>query len=265
MLDLINYVLATSSNVPEALVNLNKFQIVESAVYLSGKYHVYPLHYYIKDKNGDGAIIEFIKEKKIVHRGEDINVMTNSPDYLWQMKNSTKSQSQFHSNNTDYKVDGIYANGSGYKGLPGDYMPQSRFVKIKTLLDALPTSYSDISSSYGLNMALNSMIVPIGMNPAPTLWYSEYDLKRGDYQITTLISFAFDDVFQLKGNKEKPLDNIKTLNYNISSLSNIKYRAIVSYPKNINKDPSKIVRAKGPKDDTTYIARYGPASQGEVE
>ncbi|MFT6835158.1 MAG: penicillin V acylase-like amidase (Ntn superfamily) [Francisellaceae bacterium] len=256
VLDLINYVLGTSTNVNEAIQNLQKIQIVESSVYIFGKYHVFPLHYYLKDKSGDGAIIEFIAGETKIYHGANINVLTNSPAYEWQARNEKNMSQQFSNHNTKFKVDGVYANGSGYIGLPGDYMPQSRFVKMKSMLKAFPVSYNDIESSYGLNMTLNSIIVPIGMNPAPTLRYSKFDLKNGEYDITNLVILAENGYFTLSGNNTKPLDSLKTDKYNVNDLLGIKLKAIVSYPSEIDKDKSQVVHAAGARANTSYKVHY---------
>jgi penicillin V acylase-like amidase (Ntn superfamily) len=169
VLDFVNYVLGTSKNVKQAINNLKKVQVVASGLYDSSndRYHVLPVHWFLKDKTGHGAVIEFINgEMKIYsgkHAGQRINALTNAPSYDWQVKHYKSQKSKFKQNNTSYQVDGIYANGSGYKGLAGDYMPQSRFVRIKTILNALPSPYTEGQLNNNVQMILNSVTVPIGM------------------------------------------------------------------------------------------------------
>lgn len=187
-----------------AIDNIKKVQIVTSALHLPlSKYYVLPIHFFMKDKSGNGAVIEFIDGKTQITKSMDgkaqIDVLTNSPRYSWQIENYEQEEKKFQNRNTDFQVgiegNKVFANGSGYRGLPGDYMPQSRFVRAKTLLKALPQAFNTRDAGYGLNMVLNSIVVPVGMNPAATAWYSKFNLATGGYYITNLMWLVIDKHF----------------------------------------------------------------------
>ena len=254
VLDVVNYVLGTSKNVKEAINNLQKIQVVASGLYdpRNQHYHVQPVHFFLKDKTGHGAVIEFVDGKMKVysgkHAGHRINALTNSPAYDWQISHYDRQKSQFKPHNTNYQVDDVYANGSGYKGLPGDFMPQSRFVKIKAMLTALPAPHTQAQLNYNIQMILNSVTVPPGMNPAPTIWKSRANLTEGTYTIIPVLKLALQ-------NKFIPAQNRNEYQYNIHEpmlASQVK----VQYPEHTSDDSSKVIKAEGPQPGTPYQASY---------
>lgn len=194
--DIVNYVLGTSSSVQDALTNLSKVQVVVSTLRIqeTGKYvnKVFPLHFFIADKTGHTAVIEFTAGQIRVHSQKTF-VMTNSPDLNFQLSNYKElvQTSQFKHSNKDTFVDGMHMNGNGYVGLPGDSTPPSRFGRITTMLQASPVSYKDNQADYVANMVRDgAALIPVGFNPAPTLWATKYNLGIGSYQVTNYIEIA---------------------------------------------------------------------------
>jgi choloylglycine hydrolase len=252
--DIINFTLATSRNLQEALENLSQVQIVGNALSIGNTFISPELHYFIKDKEGNGAVIEFVDGKTVIYTKDsiedEINVMTNSPTFDWQVNNYKKMAKGFIAKNTDYQVDGVYANGSGYIGLPGDDMPQSRFVKIKAILNAMPKA-KDLNQALYLNdQALSTAIIPIGLNPAPTLWYSTFNLADGDYRITHLIDIGVNGQFVLSDRAS----NVK--NYNVKTgLDKIIISTKISYPKRFA-SPNKVITPAPPKPGTKYDGQF---------
>lgn len=199
--DIVNYVLGTSSSVQQALENLSKVQVVISTIRVTetGAFvnKIFPLHFFIADKTGHTAVIEFIAGKISVSN-QTTFVMTNSPDIKFQEQNyaDLKEKSQFKASNKPISIDGMYMNGSGYIGLPGDSTPPSRFERISTMLQASPTTYRDNQASYVADMVRDgATLVPIGFNPAPTLWATKYNLSTGSYEVTNYIEIAAEGRF----------------------------------------------------------------------
>lgn len=199
--DIVNYVLGTSGSVAQALENLSKVQVVISTIRVSatGQYlnKIFPLHFFIADKTGHTAVIEFIAGKMSVSN-QTTFAMTNSPDIKFQEQNYADlvAKSQFKASNKPISIDGMYMNGSGYLGLPGDSTPPSRFERITTMLKASPITYKNNQANYVADMVRDgATLVPIGFNPAPTLWATKYNLSTGSYEVTNYIEIAAEGRF----------------------------------------------------------------------
>ena len=90
-----NFVLGLAKNVKEALAHLNKHQIVGAAMTAKVAYGpnqnadgIYitdiPIHFVLRDREGQSAVIEFINGKMVIHPNAG-NVMTNEPPYPQQL------------------------------------------------------------------------------------------------------------------------------------------------------------------------------------
>lgn len=194
--DLPNYILGNFSSVSEAVIALQgvngvqnpAVQVVKSALM---DHFNYPLHFMIQDKGGDRAILEFINGQIKIYHGTTYAALTNSPDFEWQINNYLAISQNFVQHNTDYSpADGMYENGSGYLGLPGDSTPVSRFDRAYALLDAAPDTYSDNQAYYIAKTIINSDSVGPGINPGQTLWTSTFNLASGDYFVNFYFSAA---------------------------------------------------------------------------
>ena len=191
--DLPNYILGNFASVSDAVIALQGVQGVQNPAVQVVKsalmdHFSYPLHFMIQDKGGDRAIIEFINGQLKIYHGTTYDALTNSPDFQWQINNYLTISQNFVQHNTDYSpADGMYENGSGYLGLPGDSTPVSRFDRAYALLDAAPDTYSDNQAYYVAKTVINSDTVGLGINPGQTLWTSTFNLGSGDY----FVSFYF--------------------------------------------------------------------------
>ena len=251
--DLVNFILGTSGSVKEGISKLKEIQIVENAIGLGYYFSAPPLHLFLKDKSGDGAVIEFTKDFGMViydsEKGDDPNVLTNSPTYDWQIDNYNSVTSNFVNSNTNYTTNGIYANGSGYLGLPGDFTPVSRFVRIKTILHAAPQVKDATQAEYVARLALNAAIVPIGMNPAPTLWYTIFNLGSGDYSYVQIVKIGARRQYIMT-------DINKEYKYNVKNgLASIFLTSKLSYPI-ITTNPSKVRTPLGPQNGAIYDSTF---------
>lgn len=249
--DLANYLLETSGSVDEALNNIKDVQIVASSIL---NIATVPLHYHLVDKNGDSAVIEFIDGKVVINKNAPI--LTNSPSYKWQVDNYKTISSMLSDRNTDEQTNGIYMNGNGYDGIPGSTTPPSRFVKASYLRSLQPTAKNITEAKYSLMSIFNyAMFVPIGANPAPTLWVTEADLAKGTYTITNFIDYSGKNRFSIVDPSSKFYKNT----YNVNDLSNtnnnkishaVLHSSMVALPvKQPNKDTSANI-------GLSYLAKY---------
>ena len=215
VLDSINYVLGTSANVEEAMENLKNVQFTPNTVPLNiggGKiaYLCFPLHLIIRDKHGSSLLVEWIDgkvktyyhkansndtieatnfENQVTHAGFNMSTVTNAPEYSWQINNVKKYDKLFNGN-SDEKVDGLYMNGSGYFGMPGDYTPPSRFVRAYVISKFMPKANNQNetdASAYGL---LASVTMPIGVSSDTTLWASVSNLRDNVYYWKPLMNMT---------------------------------------------------------------------------
>ncbi len=125
----------------------------------------FPLHAAIYDASGKGIIVEFIKGKMEIS-DNSVGILTNSPTYEWQNTNLRNYLNLSPYAPNPITVDGItYAatgQGSGMIGLPGDYSPPSRFVRVAILKKAaLPPK----NAAEALNLAehiINTVDIALG-------------------------------------------------------------------------------------------------------
>ncbi|HOT46752.1 MAG TPA: choloylglycine hydrolase family protein [Spirochaetota bacterium] len=97
------------------------------------------LHVAISDISGRSIVIEFINGNVGVY-DNPLGVMTNRPSFDWQMTNLRNYIHLDRNDRKPRKLSGVKIEptgvGSGMVGLPGDWTPPSRFVRIAFAKDA---------------------------------------------------------------------------------------------------------------------------------
>ncbi|WP_281165726.1 choloylglycine hydrolase family protein [Liquorilactobacillus sicerae] len=124
-----------------------------------------PLHYILTDASGETLIIE--PTKTGLHFYSDtIGVMTNAPDYPWMETNLRNylalRPQQFPSVNWLGKELQPFGQGSGSLGLPGDYTPPSRFVRVAFLKQFTLQPADEIAAVSTAANILKSVSIPQG-------------------------------------------------------------------------------------------------------
>jgi len=176
VLNVVNYILATSSSVQDALQNLNKIQFVQNIVPAitskesQGHYFLMPLHVVIRDKTGDSAVIEWLDGKTVIYNKPG-NVLTNEPTLSWQLRNAEQYD----------KVD--------IRVTPSDWSPVSRFVRAYQIVSHSPAPLSENDALRTAMSALQSNQSFPGTNDDPTLWECLGDLKNSIYYLLPLYKF----------------------------------------------------------------------------
>ncbi|MBE9204466.1 choloylglycine hydrolase family protein [Synechocystis salina LEGE 06099] len=170
------------------------------------------VHFKVQDASGKSIVIEPRGGKLVVH-DNPTRVLTNAPDFIWQTTNlinyvtlsndypSPRTLGQSDSGQLTIEPIGM---GAGGLGLPGDFTPPSRFVRMVYFTqNAAPTPNSKAAVS-SLFHILNNFDIPYGVAKPPsggsegvpdyTTWTSVSDLHNlqfnwktyGDQRVKTL-------------------------------------------------------------------------------
>ena len=122
-------------------------------------------HWRVTEPSGKQIIIEFINGEAQVYDSE-LGVLTNSPEYPWQIKNLNNYVNLKSGTAGPAKMGNItlsaFGAGSGLLGLPGDFTPPSRFVRasfLQTYSIQQDTSFDSVLQAFHI---LNNFDVPLG-------------------------------------------------------------------------------------------------------
>ena len=151
---------ATVEEVKEALPKVNVSDMRLKQMNGESYFHV-ALH----DATGKNLVIEFIDGQVKVY-DNPLGVLTNRPDFDWQINNLRNYINLDAHDKKDKVINGIKIEptgvGSGLLGLPGDWTPPSRFVRLAFSVDAaLPAK----DAAEAVNLAehfLNMVDIPKG-------------------------------------------------------------------------------------------------------
>jgi choloylglycine hydrolase len=124
------------------------------------------MHVTLHDAAGQSLAIEFIDGKVNVY-DNPLGVLTNRPEFPWHMTNLRNYVNLDARDKDERKLNGVKIEalgvGSGLRGLPGDWTPPSRFVRLAFCIDAaLPPK----DTAGAVNLAghlLNTVDIPKGV------------------------------------------------------------------------------------------------------
>jgi choloylglycine hydrolase len=210
--ELVTYILTNFTNVEEVRAALPNIKV--AAAPLDDKLGVPPLHFAAQDATGKSLVIEYVDGQLFTY-DNPIGVITNSPTFDWHITNLRNYINLSATNVPAIELGGLrlsqLGQGSGLKGLPGDFTPPSRFVRAVALSqDAFrgATGKEAVREAFHI---LDSFDIPRGVvRPADgenepseyTQWTSAADLKERTYYFHTydnrrvravvLSNFAFD-------------------------------------------------------------------------
>lgn len=151
---------ADAQEVKEALAKINVASMSSKA--MNGELY---FHVAVHDAAGKNLVIEFIEGEVKVY-DNPVGVLTNRPDFSWQLNNLRNYINLDSHDKKDKMLNGLKIEptgvGSGMLGLPGDWTPPSRFVRLALAIDsALPTK----DAAGAVNLAehlLNIVDIPKG-------------------------------------------------------------------------------------------------------
>lgn len=164
------YVLDNFATVEEAVrvLEKNPFTIVTDSV--PGEERLATLHLSLSDASGDGAIVEYIDGKQVIHHGRQYQVMTNSPTFDEQLA-----------------LNAYWTQIGGTVMLPGTNRASDRFVRASFYTNAIPKSENPVEAIASVFSVIRNVSVPYGIttpdqpNISSTRWRTVIDHKRKLY------------------------------------------------------------------------------------
>jgi choloylglycine hydrolase len=179
------WILSNFATVAEVKANIGNIALLPVVLDLIGI--VPDLHIKVEDSSGACIVIEPRGGELVMHENP-VRVLTNAPEFPWMVTNLNNYLNMSAAYPANQKIGDIelspFGMGGGSRGLPGDFTPPSRFVRMAFYLqNELPqdTSSEAVGTMFHF---LNNFDIPPGaaMPPAGT---SE---KFPDYTSWTVVS-----------------------------------------------------------------------------
>ena len=176
-------------------------------------------HWRVGDKTGKNIVIEIVENGKVNIYDNKVGVLTNSPDYNWQVKNLNNYINLYAGNAKNYNINGqeifSFGAGTGSLGLPGDITPPSRFVRAFYYVQTLKTPEGTLEAVLDSFHILNNFDIPIGVEYSSE---NKKNIPKGMLSATqwTTASDLTDKIFYYKtmnDNQIRKLD-LKKINFN---------------------------------------------------
>ncbi len=179
---------------------LGSFSTVDEVISAIGDIHVVALspetqtaHWRIGDASGRQVVLEIVDGIPLFHENT-LGVLTNSPGFEWQMTNLNNYVNLYPGNASPNKLaEGVtlssFGAGTGFRGIPGDVTPPSRFVRAafyKATAPQYATGFETVKETFQI---LNNFDIPIGIEhnpsaapvpddlPSATQWTTSSDLQ----------------------------------------------------------------------------------------
>lgn len=184
-LQLVSWILSNFSTIDQVKNAIKDIHIVQLDPRAS------TVHWRITDSTGKQVILEIIDGEPVFYDSK-LGVLTNSPDYDWQIKNLNNYVNLIPGSAGPIEMNGItlaaFGAGSGFLGLPGDFTPPSRFVRatfFQTYSIQQNTGYEAAMDAFHI---LNNFDVPLGTEfpvgkapvnmPSATQWTIATDMTN---------------------------------------------------------------------------------------
>jgi len=195
ILDLIAFVLGTCSTMAEAKAAAMSVNVVD--VYPQQIPIKLPIHLILHDKDSC-AVVEFHPEGPRV-TDNPVQVATNSPYIEWHLTNVCNYLSLSPDNPAAITIGGMqfapFAQGQGFRGIPGDGTSPSRFIRVLTdvRFAPSPTNQQDaelqtIRVLHGFDISTGSIKEPAttgGLTQELTIWSTVSNITGNRYLYNT--------------------------------------------------------------------------------
>ncbi len=181
------WILGNFATVDEVISNIGKIRIVALSA------ETQTAHWRIGDASGRQVVLEIVGGVPEFHENR-LGVLTNSPGFEWQMTNLNNYVNLYPGNaGPNELAEGVtlssFGAGTGFRGIPGDVTPPSRFVRIafyKATAPQYETGFETVKETFQI---LNNFDIPIGIEhsasagplpenvPSATQWTTSSDLQ----------------------------------------------------------------------------------------
>lgn len=216
-LQLVSWILGECKNVEEVKEAISKVHVIAIDPRAS------TVHWRFADTTGRQIVLEIIDGKPVFYENK-LGVLTNSPDFNWQITNLNNYVNLFPGSAPSQKLDGEtelsqFGAGSGFLGIPGDVTPPSRFVRAAFYQATAPVQGTSEETVLQGFQILNNFDIPVGIEfargqvpvniPSATQWTSATDMNNLKIYFCTMYNSAIRSI------------NLKEIDFN-----KVKYRAI---------------------------------------
>jgi choloylglycine hydrolase len=190
------WILANCATVEEVKARLGEISVLPVVLDVIGI--VPDVHFKVQDASGQSIVIEPRGGELVVH-DNPTRVLTNAPDFPWMMTNLSNYLNLSSGYPAAKKIGDVsiaaFGMGGGAFGLPGDFTPPSRFVRMNFfLLNALPQPDTTAAVATMFHF-LNNFDIPPGAamppagtaekSPDYTTWTSVSDLEKKQFHWKT--------------------------------------------------------------------------------
>jgi choloylglycine hydrolase len=159
-------------------------------------------HWRITDRFGGNIVIEIVNEGEVHIYDNMVGVITNPPEFPWQVTNLNNYINVRPGTEAPRKVGDLnyssFSTGTAALGLPGDFSPPSRFVRAAFFRSTAPTLKTSIEAVSQAFHILDNFDIPIGVEfgeneredmpniPSATQWTAVSDLSNGMFYYKTM-------------------------------------------------------------------------------
>lgn len=216
-LQLVSWILGECKNVEEVKDAISKIHVIAIDPRAS------TVHWRFADTTGRQIVLEIIDGKPVFYENK-LGVLTNSPDFKWQITNLNNYVNLFPGSAPSQKLDGEtelsqFGAGSGFLGIPGDVTPPSRFVRAAFYQATAPVQETSEETVLRGFQILNNFDIPVGIEfakgqvpvniPSATQWTSATDMNNLKIYFRTMYNSA-----------------IRSINLKDIDFKKVKYRAV---------------------------------------
>lgn len=162
------WILANCASVADVRARIG--EVVVEPVVLELLKAVPDVHFKVQDASGACIVIEPVGGELKIH-DNPVRVLTNAPEFPWHLTNLRN----YLNVSSDYPEDAApgglklspFGMGGGGWGLPGDFTPSSRFVRMVFFLQNLPGQPDAPAAVSTLFHVLNTFDIPVGSAKPP--------------------------------------------------------------------------------------------------
>ena len=197
--ELATWILSSNATVAEVKEGLSKIKVANVTFEAPGWGGGAPFHWFVVDESGEAVVVEYVGGELNIH-DNPLGVITNAPTFDWHITNLKGYVNLTPEDVPELKLGSLsvteFGHGTGFRGLPGDFTPPSRFVRAAFLKTAaVPGKTADEAVVQAFHV-LNQFDIPLGTVRGPGLagqpmleqtdWTSASDLANRRYYIHTV-------------------------------------------------------------------------------